>query len=296
MTTKSLTAKMPDYLRLGIGVLVFCFCFLLAVPELDTHPYFYEPMGMIVVALQVFPAAFWLRFRANVPISKTVLVTAIPAGIMGTTIGFQTITTANAGLQNVVSSVGNGASTMSLTVVYGGFLALIAYAFGGKDDFKISAVNLTTVLPCIGPIIYAIFFGLWLNFMAGYITFSDYLSPQVFMLFVGIFFLLLAGSALSNVARILAETSIIGIILSIVIALVVWFPGIAEGTIPKDATDFATLGLLYGTFLFMMSYYVSLVTGETDDINFDIKNWHLIESAALYILLVFAPPSIFELA
>ena len=46
----------------------------------------------------------------------------------------------------------------------------------------------------------------------------------------------------------------------------------------------------------MMSYYVSLVTGETDEINFEIKNWHLIESAALYILLVFAPPSIFEIA
>ena len=64
----------------------------------------------------------------------------------------------------------------------------------------------------------------------------------------------------------------------------------------EDATDIAISGLLYGTFLFMMSYYVSLLTGETDEINFDIKNWHLIESAALYILLAFAPPSIFELA
>lgn len=127
-------------------------------------------------------------------------------------------------------------------------------------------------------------------------TLANYLSPQVFVLFVGIVVLLLAGSALINVARILAEAAIIGIVLSIIIALVVWFPGIAEGTIPNAATDFATLGLLYGTFLFMMSYYVSLLTVETDEINFEIKNWHLIESAALYILLVFAPPSIFEIA
>ena len=56
------------------------------------------------------------------------------------------------------------------------------------------------------------------------------------------------------------------------------------------------LELFYGTFLLMMSYYVSLLTGETDEINFDIKNWHLIELAALYILLVFAPPNIFEIA
>ena len=101
---------------------------------------------------------------------------------------------------------------------------------------------------------------------------------------------------MSNVARILAEASIIGIMLRVVIFLVVWFRGITASIIPEDATDIATLGLLYGTCLFMMSYYVSLLTGETDEINFDIKNWHLIESAALYILLVFAPPSIFEIA
>ena len=83
--------------------------------------------------------------------------------------------------------MGGGASTMSLTVVYGGSLALFAYAFGGKDDFKISAVNLTTVLPCIGPIISAIFFGLWQVIANGFVTFSDYLSPQVFVLFIGIF-------------------------------------------------------------------------------------------------------------
>ena len=46
----------------------------------------------------------------------------------------------------------------------------------------------------------------------------------------------------------------------------------------------------------MMSFYLSLVTGEDNKLNFGIKNWHLIEIAALYILLVFAPPSIFEIA
>ena len=286
-------SETPDYLRFVFGVLGFSVCFLLAAPELEK---FIDPAGMLVVASQVLPFAFWLRFRTNIPISKTVLVTAIPAGIMGTTIGFQAVTS-SAGLTNFSSlaSVGGGASTMSLTVVYGGIFALVAYAFGGKDDFKISAVNLATVLPCIG-FIAPIYLGLWLNVSNGAVTFSDYLSPQVFVLFVGIVVLLLAGSALSNVAKVLAEASIIGIVLSIIIALVVWFPGIAEGTIPKEATDIATLGLLYGTFLFMMSYYVSLLTGETEEINFEIKNWHLIESAALYILLVFAPPSIFEIA
>ena len=66
--------------------------------------------------------------------------------------------------------------------------------------------------------------------------------------------------------------------------------------VPRNATELATQGLLYGTFFYMMSFYLSLVTGEDNKLNFGIKNWHLIEIAALYILLVFSPPSIFEIA
>ena len=99
-----------------------------------------------------------------------------------------------------------------------------------------------------------------------------------------------------GLARVLSDASIIGIMICILISLNYWWQGLPSDDIPERAMEVATLGMLYGTILLMSSYYVSLLTGETDDINFDIKNWHLIESAALYILLVFAPPSIFELA
>ena len=49
-------------------------------------------------------------------------------------------------------------------------------------------------------------------------------------------------------------------------------------------------------FFYMMPSYLSLVTGENDEINFGIKNRHPIDITTLYILLVFAPPSIFEIA
>ena len=293
MQIKNLISETPDYLRLGLGAMVFSFCFLFAVPELNT---FIKATGAVVVAGLVLPAAFWLRFRANIPISKTVLVTAIPAGIMGTTVGFQAVT-ASTGLSSWsgLASLSAGASTMSITVVYGGSLALVAYAFRGNNDHRLPAVNLATLLPCIIVIIVSISLAVIIDLNRG-MTLADYVSLKVFSIYFGVFFLLLVGSASNNVAKILAEASITGTVLCIVIALIVWFAGLTVGTIPEDATNIATLGLLYGSFLFVISYYVSLLTGETDEINFDIKNWHLIESAALYILLVFAPPSIFEIA
>ena len=74
-------------------------------------------------------------------------------------------------------------------------------------------------------------------------TFSDYASPKVFLLFVGINVLFTVRGGLINFARILAESSIVGVMVCIVLALIIWFKGITAGTIPKEATDIATLGL-----------------------------------------------------
>ena len=277
------------YLRISVCGLVFSGCFILAMP---VPRYFFSLPGMFIVFSLVCPA-IWLRLRDNIPATKTILVTAIPAGILATIIGFQGVTVIPRPLWNLAGS----ASTMTLTVVYGGFLAIVAYALRDKSDREIPTVNLVTVFPCILWMILVLYFNLrYVSENVDLMTLSEYLSPKVFLLFVGIKVLFMARGGLNNFARNLAESSIVGIMVCIVLALIVWFRGLTEGTIPKDATDFATLGLLYGTFLFIISYYVSLLTGETDEISFDIKNWHLIESAALYILLVFAPPSIFEIA
>ena len=59
MQIKNLISEIPDYLRLGLGVLAFVVCSLFALPELEQ---FIQIPGMIVVAVQVLPAAFRLRF------------------------------------------------------------------------------------------------------------------------------------------------------------------------------------------------------------------------------------------
>ena len=287
MKVKSLVTETPDYLRLGLGMLVSSFCFFLALPEPEL---FFSVYGGALIFCQLLPA-FWLQFRANIPLSRTILSTAIPAGLMLTMCGFQAVTTKADSLEGF----GSGASTMLLTACYGGICAIFAYAFRGNNDHKLRAVNLATALPCIIVITVSISLAVTID-LDGNMTLADYVSLEVFFVYFGVFFLLLVGSASNNVAKVLAEASITGIILCIAIALIVWFAGLTEGTIPKDASNIATLGLLYGSFFFVISYYVSLLTGETDEINFDVKNWHLIELAALYILLAFAPPGIFEIA
>ena len=129
MKVKSLISETPDYLRFGLGVLVFSVCSLFAVPELEQ---FIQISGIVVVAVQVLPAAFWLRFQANIPISKTVLATSVPAGIIGTAVGFHSIMIISPPLEDR----GIGAALMTLTTLYGGLLAIVAYATRNKYDHK----------------------------------------------------------------------------------------------------------------------------------------------------------------
>ncbi len=98
--------------------------------------------------MQVLPAAFWLRFRANIPISKTVLVTSVPAGIIATAVGFHVIMINSGPLEDL----GLGAALMTLTTLDGGLLAIVAYATRNKYDHKILAIKPFTVLPCAIPI------------------------------------------------------------------------------------------------------------------------------------------------
>ena len=100
---------------------------------------------------------------------------------MGTAAGFQAVT-ASTGLL----SLGAGASVMSLTVVYGGSLALVAYAFRGNNDHKLPAVNLAAVLPCIIVITVSISLAVIIDLNRN-MTFAEYVSLKVFSMYFGVF-------------------------------------------------------------------------------------------------------------
>tara|TARA_B100000886_G_C20052746_1_gene338443 strand:- start:35 stop:256 length:222 start_codon:yes stop_codon:yes gene_type:complete len=71
---------------------------------------------------------------------------------------------------------------------------------------------------------------------------------------------------------------------------------IGEGTGSEVPIAMGSAILIYVPQIYLMSLFWSLVTGDTKEITYQAKNWHWIELTALWILFVFAPPSIFEIA
>ena len=62
----------------------------------------------------------------------------------------------------------------------------------------------------------------------------------------------------------------------------------------NPSVSFGSISVMYGTMIYIACYIVSLWTGDTDQINFRVKNWHLVEANTFYIFLVFAPVNLGE--
>ena len=74
--------------------------------------------------------------------------------------------------------------------------------------------------------------------------------------------------------------------------MVIWFQSSPE--VDRTAVSFGSLGVMYGTMIYIVCYIVSLKTGDTASIDFRTKNWHLVEANTFYIFLVFAPVNLGE--
>ena len=88
----------------------------------------------------------------------------------------------------------------------------------------------------------------------------------------------------------LADAAIYSAVISLSIALVLWFDAGTNPTIPP--IKFASVSLLYSTMLYVLVFASTLYSSVYNKIDFSIKNWHLVETHTFFVFLVFAPISI----
>jgi hypothetical protein len=286
MTSRTIITGIPSTVKKSVGVLFFFGCIINAIPLGD----FIQTAGLGVVIIPTIFSALWLKLKVGFPVGKFLMLTSVPMGILMTLVSMHVILQ-TAG-ENSVFLPGTAAA-MLLTIFYAVILTVVGYAIDESEEGLAYKADIKALL--LPVILLLLMMIIAIQSSVGSEEFlSTYFSAAVASIFFGIFCLLLLGKKQIRIGRALVDTSIIGIIFSLIISLVGWFNELSLGGIPIDALNIATLGMIYGSLIFVASFYTSIITQETTEINFGVKNWHLIELAALYILLVFAPPSIFE--
>ncbi len=263
------------------GCVLISLCFAL-VGGLSAYG---DPASYQIVVGTLFIVSFVFILKKSLAFFQILLALGIPVGLLG----------GNMGVSGMIldlpdaNSVGPASGVMLLTALYGALCSAVGYfAIGNLQkpvDMKITGKQLTLILIGCGV--------LWVLPMASVGLRFFWSLPA---LFINLGFIVMAAfmntDKKKSLVHCVSDGALAGIMVSLVAALVGWFQSSPEVDI--NAVAFGSISVMYGTMIYIVCYIVSLWTGDTDQINFRVKNWHLVEANTFYIFLVFAPVNLAE--
>ena len=187
-------------------------------------------------------------------------------------------------------AIGPSAAILLLTALYGGVLSAVGYLWNDgellQSDNQISIVEL-----CFFQAVF-LALTLWtIDLVVGLGVLSDLRVPALFLsLFIIATYL--AKDRDTPIATTIADASLAGVLLSLVISLIAWF-GSAED-LDRRAITFGSLGMVFGTYSYIAAFLLSLYLGGASSIDYAKKNWHLVEANTFFVFLLFVPKNVGE--
>ena len=243
------------------------------------------PSFLIVVAVAIGGACL-LKYGGNQPISQTLLATGVPMGLISSYIGVVVLVSK---IDDGTAYLGYALAVMLLTALYGGLVSALGYAINDASSSAIYPIKKRYLVIFSILVIALIFMGIGLNgeFFFDPIIFSMYLT------FILSFLVL--GRGKEHFTVVIADAALFASVIIIIFSLIFWF-GIDStadnrGELIRETIVFSSLGVMYGSFIYLLTYIVSL--GCVIEQRIDVKkmNWHLTEVNAFLLFLAFAPTS-----
>ena len=247
---------------------------------------FFDLASMQFIFAPLCISAAYLYWRKSISPFEVFLVLGIPLGLLGGNIGFHGFA------MNITdpSEAGEATSIGLLTALFGAFASSIGY-FGSRfaessQSARISGADLAFCL-----VVFAVF---WILPMSQGVGLLAFMSPQVLLTYVGFIVLaiFLKRDEKKSLVHCVSDAALAGALFSLVAAIVVWFG--SSNQVSRTAIGFGSLGVMYGTIIYIVCYFVSLKTGDSKKINFTTKNWHLVEANTFYVFLIVAPVNLIE--
>ena len=275
-----------DLRRIGVAfslmgaIFLFVACVFFALDFIEDVAAFVDVPSIIFVCFPIFVIAPVLRAK-GLPVAKTLKELGLPLGIVGTLIGACQIVTT----RNELDDLNPAIAVMLVTVFYGGLVSVLGRYFDKDEQSEIIALSNYDLAVCIGIVV---LIG-WAS-ISSHETFLNPVALLIFGAFLGLG-LVVYNFRKKKLAQLLLDAGTGATLLCLVIALIVWF---AKGYPDGSVLELGTIAIFYGTLIFIITFFISLRTGEYYAVNFDIKIWHIAEAASFFIFLIFAPMNLFQ--
>ncbi len=247
---------------------------------------FIDPISIALGIGAPLSTACYLYFRRQLPFGKMLVVIALPMGLLYTSVGLLGMAT----FLDDYKEIGPSSAILLLTAFYGGVLSAVGYLWSDGEflpsDNHISLGELW--------LFQALFLALSLWAIENAVGLGALLDLRVPALFLTLFItaIYLAKDRDTPIATTIADASLAGVLLSLVISLIAWF-GSAED-LDRRAITFGSLGMAFGTYAYISAFILSLYTGGASSIDFAKKNWHLVEANTFFVFLLFVPQNVGE--
>ena len=242
------------------------------------------PSFLIVVAVAI-GGAFLLKYGGNQPIAQTLLATGVPMGLIGSYIGVVVIVSKADDGENL----GNALSIMLLTALYGGLVSALGYAINDASSSAMYPIKKRYLVIFSVSVIALILMGIGEN---GELFFD----PIIFSMYLTfILSFLVLGRGKEHFTVVIADAALFASVIIIIFSLIFWFridsTADNRGELIRETIVFSSLGVMYGSLIYLLTYIVSL--GCVIEQRIDVKkmNWHLTEVNAFLLFLAFAPTS-----
>ena len=242
------------------------------------------PSFVIVVAVAIGGACL-LKYGGNQPISQTLLATGVPMGLIASYIGVVIIVSKI----DDGGNLGNPLATMLLTALYGGLVSALGYAINDASSSAMYPIKKRYLVIFSVSVIALILMGIGEN---GELFFD----PIIFSMYLTfILSFLVLGRGKEHFTVVIADAAMFASVIIIIFSLIFWF-GVDStadnrGELIRETIVFSSLGVMYGSLIYLLTYIVSL--GCVIEQRIDVKkmNWHLTEVNAFLLFLAFAPTS-----
>ena len=287
------------YLRDRFFVLFVIGLLFVSAPELNL---LLDPGGIILVVLTPLIIAEILDRENGFPISETFLNLGMPIGILATAVGLASVfeVLSDTGMEISKTGITTATYIMLVTVFYGFLMSVLGFVLTDKNEMTRIKLPITSKSFYLALLLVCL--ALWLNLaMANGVLGA--INPLPAFLTAGLVIAFNLARKETGLAENLADASLAAIVMGIVVTVVTLYGNFEQSTnydyiephAYLEITKYACYCILYGSFLYVFSFLLSLRTNEVHEINFKARNWHILEAFSFFVFMTLAAPSIFEL-
>ena len=274
-------------LRSAVFFIVVSF-FLRALSEVSSRGLglFVDLVSAALALIPAMSAVVYLHFRRQLPFGKLLCILSLPIGLLYTGVGLLGM----AAFANDYRLIGPPTAILLLPALYGGVLSAVGHLWN-DGEFDLSDNNISFVELCFLQTIFLVLTIWAIDNAIGLSVLSDLRVPALF-LSLFILAIYLAKDRDSPIATTIADASLAGVLLCLVVCLIAWF-GSAED-LDRRAITFGSFGMVFGTYAYTSAFILSLYTGGASSIDYAKKNWHLVEANTFFVFLLFVPQNVGE--